>query len=241
MKRIEILGIPFNPLTVEETLTTLEGFLSTSQNHIVVTPNPECVMQARRNLEYANAIKSADLSLPDGTGIVMAAKFKRLEIHGRVRGTDAIFGIFERLSQKNRNFTAYFLGAKPGVAEKAKENMEKKYHGLNVIGLHHGYFTDDTEIIEEINHLSPDFLLVCTGMPRAELWATANRNTNARITMCLGGVMDIMGGTFKLAPPLFRKLGLEWFYRLITQPSRVKRQLDIPRFILAVLFSRRLK
>jgi len=236
MTKINILGIPFNALTVEETLDTLEGFLQEKRNHIVVTPNPEGVMQAGRNPEFANALKGADLSLADGTGIVMAAKFTGQKIPGRVRGVDTIFSLFERLASPcKKGFTIYFLGAKPGVAEKAKINMEERYPNISVVGYHHGFFDSDAGIIEEINQLSPDILLICTGMPRAELWATKNRNIHARLTMCLGGTLDIMAGEARLAPPLFRKLGLEWVYRLACQPSRFIRMLDIPRFVVAIL------
>ena len=236
MNTIRILGIPFHSITTEEALDTLESYLSTDKNHIVITPNPEGVMQARRNPELARAIENADLSLADGTGIVLAAKLKGLKIPGRVRGVDTIFAMFDRL--KEREFTAYFLGGKPGVAEMAKQNMEKRYPGLRVVGHHHGFFTDDQEILDEINSLKPDFLLVCIGMPRAELWVTKNKNINAKVTMCLGGTIDIMAGTVQLAPPLLRKIGLEWLYRLLKQPSRFKRQLDLPRFVLAVLFKK---
>jgi len=236
MGKINILGIPFNALTMEETLDTLEGFLQEERNHIIVTPNPEGVMQANRNPEFAAALKGADLNLADGTGIVMAAKFTGQKIPGRVRGVDTIFLLFKRLNQsRKKDFTIYFLGGKPGVAEKAKIKMEERYSNMRVVGYHHGFFDSDAGIIEEINQLSPDILLVCTGMPRAELWATKNRNINAGLTMCLGGSLDIMAGEARLAPPLFRKLGLEWMYRLICQPSRFMRMLDIPRFVIAIL------
>ena len=217
----------------------LEGWLDVGRNHVIVTPNPEGVMQARRNTDFAKALHSADLSLADGTGIVLASYLSSKKLPGRVRGVDTIFALLERLSEKGRKSTAYFLGAAPGVAEAAKTNMESRFPNLEVVGYHHGFFdkSDEKNILAEIEKLSPDILLVCIGMPRAEIWATRNRDINARLTLCLGGTLDIMGGNAKLAPPLFRKLGLEWFYRLMCQPSRFKRMLDIPRFVLAVIFN----
>jgi len=235
---INILGIPFHALTQKETLDMLTGFVGGKRNHIVVTPNPEGVMQAKRNPSFAAALKTADLSLADGTGIVMAARYTRQSIPGRVRGVDTTFALFERLSNEAgtlRNFTVYFLGGKPGVAEKAAINIKSRFPGVEVVGYHHGFFEDDTHIISEINELSPDVLLVCTGMPRAELWATKNRDINARITMCVGGTLDIIAGEVALAPAFLRMLGLEWLYRLAKQPSRFKRMLDIPRFVWAVV------
>ena len=238
MRRINILGIPFHALTMEETLDTLEGYLDKPNNHIVVTPNPEGVMQARRNPDFAAAIRGADLTLADGTGVVLAAKFTGQKIPGRVRGIDTIFGFCERLTRKNRNFTAYFLGAKPGVAQQAKAAMETRFPNMNVVGFHHGFFTDDAEVIKDINRVSPDILLVCTGMPRAELWVTKHRDVDVRVTMCLGGTLDVMAGEVQLAPPFMRKIGLEWLYRLAKEPWRAKRMLDIPRFVFAVMFSK---
>jgi len=232
MNTVEILGIPFHPLTMIETIAILESFLQTDTNHIVVTPNPEGVMQAKRNPELKEALTTADLSLADGAGIYLAAKIKRKKIPQRVRGVDVTFKLFERLQEK----TVYFLGGKPGVAEKAKAEMENKYPNIKVVGLHHGYFDEDAEIIAEINRLSPDILLVCLGMPRQELWAVKNKNINARVTMCVGGTLDIIAGEVQLAPAFFRKIGLEWLYRLFKQPSRFKRQLDLFRFAIKILF-----
>lgn len=235
-EKIFILGTPFHPLTVEETLATMEGFLGTEENHIIVTPNPEGVMQARRNPDFAQAIHHAALSLADGIGILLAAKLKRLKLPGRVRGVDITLALFERLATQGA--TLYLLGAAPGVAQRAKENIQSRYPHMKVLGYHHGFFEDDTPIVADINALSPDIVVVGTGMPRQELWATKNRHINARITLCVGGTIDILAGEVQLAPPLMRRLGLEWLYRLLTQPSRARRMLDLPRFVLAVLLSK---
>ncbi|MCL2527724.1 MAG: WecB/TagA/CpsF family glycosyltransferase [Defluviitaleaceae bacterium] len=244
MKIVEILGIPFNSMAFEEAIDLLESYLEEHQNHIVVTPNPEGVMQARRNPAFSEALLGADLRLADGIGIVLASRYLGNAIPERVRGVDTIFTLLERLNKKDRKTTAFFLGGAPGVADKAKAEMEHRFPNFSVVGHHHGFFTPEEEpaILEELNRLRPDIMLVCTGMPRAEIWANTHREIPARITLCLGGTMDIMAGVVKLAPPLFRKLGLEWLYRLLSQPSRAKRMLDIPRFMWAVVrHSRRSK
>jgi len=236
MQTIDVLGIPFAVLTQEEALDVLDSWLGEQKNRIIVTPNPEGVMIARRNPAFADALRNADLSLADGTGIVIASIFASRRLPQRVRGVDTIFALFEKL-EKSRDFTAYFLGAEPGVAKMAKEKMEARFTRLKVVGFHHGFFDSDESILTEINSLSPDIVLVCTGMPKAEIWATNNRNINARLTLCLGGTLNIMSGKATLAPPIMRKLGLEWLHRLFTNPSRFTRMLDIPRFILAVLWN----
>jgi N-acetylglucosaminyldiphosphoundecaprenol N-acetyl-beta-D-mannosaminyltransferase len=236
MKTVDILGVPFASLTFDETLVLLESCLQEPKNHIIVTPNPEGVMLGRRCPDFAKAIADADLRLADGTGIVLASRYRKTPLPQRVRGVDVVFALLERMSKRN-NFTAYFLGAAPGVAEKAKANAEKRFPGLTVAGLHHGYFSPGEEalILADIREKKPNLLLVCTGMPRAEIWAVKHRDLPVGLTVCAGGTLDILGGNVKLAPAIWRKFGLEWLYRLFTQPRRAKRMLDIPRFVLAVM------
>jgi len=240
MKTIKILGIPFACTTSEAALELLEKWLDTDKNHVVVTPNPEGVMQARRNPVFREALIGADISLCDGTGIFMASRFLKTPFPERVRGFDTFTNLLERLQKYKRPITLYLLGGKSGVAEKAQTKIEARYTNIKIAGTHHGFFTADEEpgVVESINDISPDILLVCTGMPRAEIWAYKHRLINSRLTMCLGGTIDIWAGEVNLAPSFLRKIGLEWLYRLIKQPSRAKRMLDIPRFVFAVILSK---
>ena len=258
VKTIEVLDIPFAQITQADALDVLENFLRQTRNHVIVTPNPEGVMQARRNPAFAEALRSADLSLADGTGIVLASRAKGRPLPERVRGMDTTFALFERLNARlsagrkpdaeiisdatGEGFSVYFLGGAPGIAERAGANMAAKFSALKVAGCHHGFFSpesnEESQILAEINAAAPDILLVCMGMPRAELWAARNRNINARLTLCVGGTIDIMAGTINPAPAFMRKIGLEWLWRLIRQPRRAARMLDIPRFIAAVIFGR---
>jgi len=239
MQTVDILGVPFARLTFAQALDMLCGFLDEPRNHIIVTPNPEGVMQARRNADFAQAMAAADLRLADGTGIVLAARWRQSPLPQRVRGMDMTFALFGRACAE-RPITAFFLGAAPGVAEEAKRRMEARFPNLRVVGTQHGFFKpeDEPRIIADIKRAVPDMLLVCLGMPRAEIWAAKHRDLPVRLTLCVGGTLDIMGGNVKLAPALWRKLGLEWLYRFIKQPSRFKRMLDIPRFVWAVITTR---
>jgi len=238
---VDILGVHFARLTFAQALDKLDACVGDPcGNHIIVTPNPEGVMQARRNADFAQALEMADLRLADGTGIVLASRWLRKPLPQRVRGVDITFALFERATVE-RPLTVYFLGAAPGVAEEAKRRMQARYPGVQVVGTQHGFFTPEEEpcILSDIARTQPDVLLVCLGMPRAEIWATKHRYLPVRLTLCVGGTLDIMSGNVKLAPPLWRKLGLEWLYRLIKQPARYKRMLDIPRFVWAILRSKR--
>lgn len=235
MRTNTVLGVPFDAMTAEEAMKRLTAFLEENRNHIIVTPNPEAVMQAGRDPDFAQALLDADARLPDGIGIILASWLLGERIPCRLRGIDTTLALFEKVREQHR--TAYFLGAAPGVAERAKANMERQYPGLTVIGCHDGYFNAEEEIIilNEIRALQPDILLVGMGMPKQELWAAAHRDLPVRLTLCLGGSIDVMAGEVKLAPAFLRRIGLEWLYRLLSEPSRAKRMLDLPRFMIAVV------
>ena len=240
MNTIDVLGVPFSVLTPEAAIDLLVGWLDAGRNHVVVTPNPEGVMQARRNAGFADALKRADLSLADGVGIYLASVINGNRLPSRVRGVDTTFGLLDRLNKMSRPATAYFLGGRPGVAETAATNMETRYPNLKVVGCHDGYYTESEEscIVKNINSLCPDILLVCLGMPKAEIFANRYRGINAKITLCVGGTIDVMAGNVRLAPAALRRFGLEWLYRFIKQPRRFFRMLDLPRFMAAVFVNR---
>jgi N-acetylglucosaminyldiphosphoundecaprenol N-acetyl-beta-D-mannosaminyltransferase len=151
----------------------------------------------------------------------------------------------------------YFLGGKPSIAEKAAEKMKEKYPALIVSGCHDGYFSkvdtlqkaqmhkngeiieEDAAVIKEINDSGAKILLCCLGVPKQEIWMNAHRDElNVDIVGGFGGSFDVFAGAVKRAPKIFIKLGLEWFYRLIKEPSRIGRMMSLPRFVFGTLFSK---
>ena len=219
-------------MTKTEALDVLLGFLKSARNHLVVTPNPEAVMIAQRDKFFLRVLQNADLALPDGIGIIIAAKWRKIHIPARVTGCD----ITTELLKAAKSHSCYILGAAPGVASTAQGRLLKQ--GVNVIGTHHGYFDkkSEKEILAEINKLKPDILLIGLGMPRQELWASTYLHMlPCKITLCVGGTIDILAGKTRRAPKIIRRLGLEWLYRLVSEPSRAKRMLDLPKFVWAVI------
>ena len=239
-ERHSILQVPFNSLTMDETLQVLLDFLKKDSNHLVVTPNPEAVMLAQRDKDFLQVLQKADLVLPDGIGILLAAKWLKLNIPCRVPGCDITMALLESVSDTSHNdankYSCYLLGAAPGIAELARQNLQAK--NIKILGARDGYFDDDMgiTILNEIRELKPDILIVGMGMPKQELWALKHLHTlPCKITLCVGGTIDIMAGNVKRAPKIIRRLGFEWLYRFITQPSRAKRMLDLPKFVLKVV------
>ncbi len=227
-----ILGVMFDNYGNAETLEILKGYLKEDKNHIIITANPEMVMAAKNDSEFNTIMNDADLVLPDGIGIVIASRLLKKGINERVPGCDTVQALFEKTSA-----TVYLLGGKPGVCELAKENIESKYKNIKVIGLNDGYFDNEKEILitEEIKRLKPDILLVGLGFPKQEKWIYKNKDLPVKISIGVGGTLDVLAGVVKRAPICFQKLGLEWFYRLIKQPSRIGRMSILPIFMLNVI------
>ena len=224
MNSVSILGIDFSNVNKAE---ASEKIFSTCKNKndfpiTVVTPNPIIVMTAQRNEKLFSALTDADLSLADGVGIISAARRMGTPLPERVTGIDTAYSVLEKLAEIGGS--VYLLGAKPGVAELAAQRLTKKLPNLRIVGTLHGYFDKDEEIISDIKEKSPDLLIVCLGSPRQEIWAHENKKKLAGVgaVMCLGGALDVWSGNIKRAPKLFISLHLEWLWRMLCEPKRMK-------------------
>ena len=235
-----ILGVDFDNLTPEAAVGRFLELLEGDAPAVVVTPNPEMVMLTRKDADFHKILNSADLCVPDGTGVVWASKYSQSRIRQRVPGIELALNVME--SPEGRAKRWFFLGGAPGVAQEAKDAMEARFEGLEVVGTHHGYFgeQDENELIEKIAASGADIVLVGLGFPRQEKWIDAHKHRlGAAVLMGVGGSFDVMSGRLKRAPKLFRKLRLEWFYRLLRQPSRIWRQRVLVKFVFAVIFQKR--
>lgn len=234
----DIIGVPINNINMNEAVSLVLLYMEEEKEEakIVFTPNPEFVMNALKDEKFMDILNNSDLNIADGIGVVICSKILGSPLKERVAGYDLVQNIFSII--KNQEKTVYFLGASEKIIEEAKNRMEAKYRGLKIVGFHNGYFSEYEEylIIEEINKLKPDLLLVGLGCPRQEKWIYDNKNKiNTRVMIGVGGSFDVMSGNIKRAPNIFIKANLEWFYRLITQPTRFKRMLKLPLFLIEVI------
>ncbi len=235
-KKVNILGIPFDSITMEETVDCIFNFFKGDSCKSVYTPNPEMVMTATKDLDFAQVLQEGDLVIPDGIGIIIASRLRKNPLPERVAGYDTVQNLFQKM--KDTSYTVYFLGAAPGVVEKAAKRMKHQYPGLKIIGSHHGYFQEKEEIaiLNDIQEKSPDLLLVGLGFPRQEKWIAKYKNDlSVKVCIGVGGSFDGMSGKVKRAPVFFQQIGLEWFYRFLHQPSRWRRMLQLPKFLWYVL------
>ena len=231
MSRTDVLGVGFDDLTMEEAVEAALGFMNTRGAHYACTPNPEIVMAAKKDAALRSALGQADLVLADGVGVTKAAAMLKTPLKARVPGIDFATAVIARLAE--RGGSVYLFGARPGVAEAAAARLAKAYPGLSIAGTSDGYFTDDGPIIEKINASSPDFLMVCLGSPKQERWMSENAGRlSCGLMAGLGGSLDVLAGNVQRAPEAWRKLGLEWLYRVIKEPKRLGRVARLPLFVL---------
>ena len=237
MERVDILGVGFDNLTFEQARDRAYDYIG-GKCHYMVTPNPEIVYMARNDPEASAAVNGADMVIADAIGIMYGARILKTPLQARIPGIDLAVALMRRMAERGGRL--FLLGAKPGVAEKARDNLSAQYPGLEVCGVHDGYFTDDALVINEINESGADVIFVCLGSPRQELWMRDNRDRfSASLMIGLGGSIDIFSGTVKRAPAFMRRLGLEWLYRLIKQPSRIGRMMKLPMFLVLVMRHRK--
>lgn len=237
MNQIEILGISFDNVTMDEAVDRALTLMEARSAAYVVTPNPEIVMSAREDPALALAIQSAAMVLPDGVGVIYGGKILGTPLKEKVPGIDFASRVMVRLAQKNGR--VYLFGAKPGVAIMAGEKLKQQFPGLVIAGTSNGYFTDDAPIIDAINEAKPDLLLVCLGSPKQELWMQSNApRLDVGLMAGLGGSLDVFAGVVERAPEQWQKLGLEWLYRLMKEPSRIGRMMKLPKFVLCAVKER---
>ena len=235
--RTDVLGVAFDDVTLEEAVDRGMALLDEEGPHLVATPNPEIVQIAEKDPEFARILADAALVLADGVGVIHAEKILGRPLKGRVPGIEFASALMERMAQTGRRL--YLLGAKPGVAEMAAANLQAKYPGLVICGTHDGYFKEDGPVVQAIRDSGAEAVFVCLGAPKQEKWIAANgAATGAKLLVGLGGSLDVFAGTVKRAPEAFQKLGMEWFYRLCTQPSRIGRMAKLPLFLVSAAGAR---
>ncbi len=225
--KIFLLGVGINNINIQDTLEfIIKGLGKNEKKYYVVTPNPEILVIANANHNYKKVLNNAKLALPDGVGVMLASKFLSKPLEQRVTGVDLVENLCKEVSKQP--ITVGFLGAGPHVAELASECLREKYPDLKI------NFTEQEWNFEK-DYPKTDILFVAFGSPKQEIWIAENLNKlPVKVAIGVGGAFDFISGKTKRAPVIFRKLGLEWLFRLFMQPWRIKRQLRLIKFIFLV-------
>lgn len=239
---VKIFGVKFDNVTLDEANQKFITFMTSPRLKTIYTPNPEIVMMANEDPEFKNVLNEGDMVVPDGIGVVLASKVHHLGLKSRVPGIEVMGLMLEYCNRAGKSI--YLFGGKPGVAENAAEKILAKYPNLAIAGFRDGYFDESQElkILDEINEKKPDIVFVALGAPKQEKWIHKYKKTlNASVAMGVGGALDVWAGNVKRAPLVFRKLGLEWFYRLLKQPSRLGRMMILPKFMIKAIFTKHIE
>lgn len=237
--RVAVLNVMVDVVTMQDAVRNVEEFIVQKNPHMVVTPNAEMIMMANEDKHLAQIINNADLVVPDGAGVVWAARYTGNVMPERVAGYDLVQNLL--LKGAAQKYRIYMLGGAPGVAQQAKQAAEQRYPGVQIVGIHHGFFTksDEREIIAHIKACRPDILLVALGVPRQEKWLSEYMNQlEVPVAIGVGGTFDVMAGNVQRAPLWMQNASLEWLYRLISEPKRAIRMLALPRFVMRVITSK---
>lgn len=240
-KKVIIRGVGVHDVTLSGATEICKEFLREENGtpRAVFTPNSEIIQSCVEDESLYSVINGADLVTPDGIGVIYAAKILGHPLTAKCAGFELGLEMIKHSNDSGAKI--FFLGGKPGIAEAARDKLLETYPHVNIVGTHDGYFKKEGEendrVIDLINEAAPDILYVCLGVPVQEKWVLANRErlTSVKLCLALGGSLDGYSGNVKRAPEIFIKLGLEWFYRLMCQPSRIGRMMKLPRFLFGVI------
>lgn len=233
---VSVFEIPFSKLSMKDTVKYLTEAVQSGQPHHVITANPIMVMTAVNNQEYKEMMQSAEIIVPDGTGIVWAAGVGGDPLEGRVTGFELLHELLKVGETYRWKF--FLLGTTAEVIQEAAERLQMQYPAAIICGCRDGFFgpDEDAAVIEQIRAASPDILFVARGADNQEPWIAQHKQAlQVPVVMGVGGSFDIISGKLKRAPKVFQKLRLEWFYRLLKEPTRYKRMLALPKFVVKVL------
>lgn len=240
MDKVNVLGVNFDNKTFNQFQNEFVERINNHQSTFVVTANPEIVMAANENPVFMKILQEdADYITADGIGIVKAAKMLKDPLPERVTGYDLFTWLMSLANE--RGLKVYLIGAKPAVIHEVQAKVAKEYSNINLVGAEDGYFNDDLDMVaRRIQRTEPDLVFAALGYPKQEkLLALLRRNEVPALMMGVGGSFDVFAGAVKRAPETFQKSHLEWFYRLVTNPSRFRRMMVLPQFAMRVWQSKR--
>jgi len=233
-EKVMILDMPIDNISKYNLLDIVDKELELQEKNLfIVTANPEIIMSAKKSSSYRDSVLQADFIVPDGSGVMMASGILQDPLQEKITGYDLVHSFLSYANDNKKS--VYFFGSQDGVAVDAAINSIKLYPNVRIAGTKHGYSGLGKDIAEEIAAANPDFVFIGLGAPLQEQWAADYKHLFPNsILMGVGGSFDVLSGNTKRAPQFWLNHNLEWLYRLITQPVRGKRMLQLPVFVVEV-------
>lgn len=234
--RVSLMGVPLDMVGFDEAVERVTRRIESGEGGLVVTLNPEMVMIAQRDAGLRDTLRRAALVVPDGVGIVWAARRLGHPLPGRVPGIELMESLLAKA--EDRAWAVYCLGARPETLRRAVAAMSARFPGLKVAGARDGYFApgEGKAVAQAIRASGARLLFMAMGVPREQrFWADEAALLNGIVAVGVGGSFDVWGGAARRAPGWMRRANVEWLYRLIREPSRWRRQRALPYFALRVI------
>ncbi|GMA64503.1 WecB/TagA/CpsF family glycosyltransferase [Alicyclobacillus fastidiosus] len=234
---VDVLGVRFHRVTMGQTVEKILYWVQDGSHHMVVTAGPEFVMQCLADESLQELVNSADLVTADGIGVVWAAARTGRPVPERVTGVELVVSLLQEANVRRQPLRVFILGAAQASLEACLDALRVRFPEIEFAG-RNGYFNaqEVDDVVAQVRDFAPNLFLVGMGQPRQERFI---RDVLGRLQPCVaigvGGSIDVWGGTVTRAPAIFRRLNVEWFYRLATQPSRLRRQMALPRFAVTVM------
>jgi N-acetylglucosaminyldiphosphoundecaprenol N-acetyl-beta-D-mannosaminyltransferase len=237
---VQLLGFNIDTFDFESAVDYAKTLIKSKQGGQIITINPEMIEFALKNPSFAQILNNADLVIPDGVGIKIGLKIKGFNVK-RIAGIEFSRKLLEECA--NNNFSVALIGAKPDVIKKAVETLQSELPNLNIVYVQDGYFQDEGCVLGELAQNASQLILTALGFPRQEEFIKNYRKIHPEAVMIgVGGSFDVWAGNVKRAPVIYQKLGLEWLYRTVKEPYRLKRIFPtLPRFLFRVLLGEKLK
>ncbi|MBI2843233.1 MAG: WecB/TagA/CpsF family glycosyltransferase [Armatimonadetes bacterium] len=237
MASISLLGVRIDNVTMDGALSAIERFNESGAPHIIVTADASAIVVAQSDEEFRRIVNEADLVTPDSAGILLVSGWYGSRLKEKVSGVDLTVEIACIAAEKG--YPIFLLGAAPGVAELAAENLKKRFPELNVAGTHHGFFENDEEMVRAVAESGAKVLFVAMGIPKQEKWIARNLDRlNVAVAVGVGGTFDVLSGRVNRAPEWMRKHGLEWAHRLASNPRKIGKVMTLPKFLWLVIVDR---
>lgn len=235
-KTVKLLGFNIDTFDFQSAVDYALDLIKTQRGGQVITINPEMIEYGLKNDDFAQILNNADLVIPDGVGVKIGLKIKGVNAQ-RIAGIEFSHKLIEECAKNN--FSVALIGAKPQIIEKASQKLQSEIENLNIVYVQDGYFQDREKVLTELAQKSPKFVLVALGSPRQEEFIIEARKLLPQALMIgVGGSFDVWSGEVQRAPVIYQKLGIEWLYRTVKEPWRLKRIFPtLPRFLFRVLFS----
>lgn len=240
-ERLNILNIWVDAVDRNLAIRRVHDFLQSQDGpHVVFASNPEKNFSVPKDNALYSVYKNADLLIPDGIGMVMAARVLYGTRIQRIPGADFLCDICQLARDEGKGVFLY--GSRDEVNALAEEKLKDLYPGIRIVGRSHGYVAPEQmpDLIDRINRSGADILFIALGSPRQEKWYGEHRDALQHVKVCqgIGGSLDAIAGTVKRAPEFWRRHSLEWLYRLMTEPTRLKRQRVLPLFVVLVMLEK---